>query len=89
MSTMYLKNEKIEAMEMDGQLLLLNPDCLSVTKVNEVGGFIWSYLNESVTIDYLEQRILQQYEGIEPIQVEQDVRRFLDHLIRIGLVRCA
>lgn len=84
----YVRNNDYEAVELDGEWIVLNTDNYTVTKLNETGGFCWSLLREAHSADSLLQAILSRYEWVSET-TQQDLEVFLSDLIRCGLVKHA
>jgi len=74
-----------EAVEMDGEWVILDGDRYVVTKLNEVGGFIWERLKQGSTLEMLVRGLTGEYD-IEPEQARADIEAFVDRLIGCGLV---
>ncbi|MGM0884609.1 MAG: PqqD family protein [Bacillota bacterium] len=81
-----LRQENIETAELDGEWLLLNIETHGITKVNELGGYIWSILPEYPTVDQLAEKIHAEY-GVEMEVVRADVEAFVKMLIEAGLLK--
>lgn len=75
----------IEAVEMDHEWVILDGERYMVTKLNEVGGWLWSKLREGTTLERLVLLMTEQYD-IEPKQARADIVQFVEHLIECGLV---
>jgi len=84
-SGVWFKPEQVETAQLDGEWILLNMDTHAVTKLNEIGGYIWSIIAECSTIDEIIDKVLMQYDT-DRTQVEQDVTIYLDDLMNIGLL---
>lgn len=80
-----LRRENIETAELDGEWLLLNIDTHGITKVNELGGYIWSILPEYPTVAQLAEKVHTEY-GVEIEVVLDDVLAFVETLIEAGLL---
>ncbi|SDS28712.1 Coenzyme PQQ synthesis protein D (PqqD) [Paenibacillaceae bacterium GAS479] len=79
------RQEFIETAELDGEWVLLDLDSHSITKVNEMGGYIWELLENSQTISQLTDRIASEYDA-DRAQVQSDVEAYVAELIRVGLI---
>lgn len=86
--TSYIHKEKFEVLELDGESVILNSEAFMVTTLNEVGGFCWSLLHEACTIRQIVQTVRTHY-VIEDESIEQDIARFVTHLMDCGLIRHA
>ncbi|WP_169082876.1 PqqD family protein [Paenibacillus sp. PL91] len=81
-----LRRENVESAELDGEWLLLNIETHGITKVNELGGYIWSILPEYPTVAQLAEKIHTEY-GVEMEVVSADVQAFVKMLLEAGLLR--
>jgi hypothetical protein len=88
MIAQYFRKNDYEAVELDGEWIVLNTDDYTVTKLNEVGGFCWSLLSGDQTVNSLIQAIRKEYECVNET-VEMDVEAFLTDLAQRGLVQHA
>jgi hypothetical protein len=75
----------VEAMEMDGEWVLLNPETCTITKLNELGGLIWSMLQREEELPAIGRAIMAEYD-IEEAVAREDLSRFLDSLQAVGLI---
>lgn len=80
--------EHTEAVEMDGEWVILDGQRYVLTKLNEVGGWIWNRLKEGATLEMLVADLTEEYE-IEAGQARTDIQSFIDKMIECGLVRHA
>lgn len=74
-----------EAVEMDNEWVILDGNKYLITKLNEVGGMIWSKLQNGTTKDALIPMMLEQYD-ITDEQAEIDIEAFLEQLKACGLI---
>jgi hypothetical protein len=88
MSTPYIRKSNYESVELDGEWIILNTEGYTITKLNEVGGFCWSLLSSSQTIDSMVQALLDQYK-IADEAVEEDIESFLADMMECGLIQHA
>jgi hypothetical protein len=79
--------ESAELMEIEGEVIILNPETHSVTKLNESGGQLWQLLSESRTVEELTDHLASSYDGVPRDQIQEDVRKFIQNMQEIGLVR--
>jgi hypothetical protein len=89
MNAIYRRQENTEFLEMEGEYLVLDQDAFTVTKLNELGGKIWSLIDGSRTAEQLAELIAAQFRGVEPQRIREDVRLFLERLTSFGLIRIA
>lgn len=74
-----------DAVEMDGDWVVLDGERYQVTKLNETGGFLWNLLKEGATLGMLIRSLMEAYE-IDAAQAEKDITAFMQHLTHCGLV---
>ncbi|CDN41899.1 MULTISPECIES: PqqD family protein [Paenibacillus] len=79
------RQESVESAEMDGEWVLLDLDSHSITKVNEMGGYIWEQLEHHNTLGQLIDRIASEYD-VDREVARRDAEVFIAELIRVGLV---
>ncbi|MBD8071117.1 PqqD family protein [Bacillus sp. PS06] len=86
MSIKYIRRSDYEATILDDEVIILNTDNYTITKVNEVGGFCWELLHESLTINNIIDALQTKY---YQDQTEEDVESFLSVMMECGLVKHA
>ncbi len=74
-----------EAVEMDGEWIVLDAEKYLVTKLNEVGGWIYSRIQAGDTLDMLVKSMSGEYE-ISEEQARSDILVFMAQLVECGLV---
>lgn len=84
----YIRSTQSEAVEMDDEWVILHADRFTVTKLNEVGGVIWSLLGEPQTVQSLSNELRKEYD-IPEETAREDVEHFLAKLTDIGLIQHA
>ncbi len=89
MSAHYRCLESAELMEIEGEMLILNPETFAVTKLNASGAEIWRLLGEHGTVRQLSERLAASYSEVPVDQIEVDVRVFLKNLQEVGLIQVA
>lgn len=75
----------VDLAEMDGEWVLFNAETCQVTKLNELGGLIWTSLMKQEDVSRIVDRIREEYD-IDRETAEQDCLRFIQQLKDIGLV---
>ncbi|MCR8635417.1 PqqD family protein [Paenibacillus radicis (ex Xue et al. 2023)] len=88
MKPLYVQTSNCEAVELDGEWIILNTDEFTVTKLNEMGGFCWSLLSQSQSIFSMIEAIHDHYE-LDDNKAEQDMEAFLADMMKYGLVQNA
>jgi hypothetical protein len=69
----------------DQTVLLFQKDTSLAVPVNESGAAIWNMCDGGHTAGQMVDKLAETYDQ-ERSRIEQDVRTFLDELIRLGLV---
>lgn len=82
------RNEQVETEQIDGEWIIFDTVKQSVTKLNALGGLIWSIIPEHQTTEELISYIKSEYKVEEDI-VSTDVHSFVNELIQVGLLRYA
>jgi hypothetical protein len=81
----YRWSKDVESLKLDEDWLLINTQTFTLTKLEDLGGFIWSNLCESISRTQVIERVLDEYNAAKE-QVVQDVDYFLNHLIQLNLL---
>jgi hypothetical protein len=88
MMKQYIQNKNVEATELDDEWVIFNTEQYTITKVNDVGGYCWSLLNQPQTADTLTQSLVEKFSSPESKElIEKDIEEFLDNLINCGLIQ--
>ncbi|TVY05659.1 PqqD family protein [Paenibacillus cremeus] len=85
----YIQKGNYDAIELEGEWIILNTSDYTVTNLNEVGGYCWSLLNEAQTVASLARAIQGKYEWVSEESVDADLEQFLSDLKQCGLIRHA
>jgi hypothetical protein len=87
MMTHFIQKGNVEAIELDGEWIILNTEQYTITKLNGVGGLCWSLLNKIQTVETLTNSLVEEYKAVQnKEQVKQDVEEFLSNLSECGLI---
>lgn len=81
----YVQNKKYDVTKLDDEYVVLNTDNYTVTKLNAVGGFCLSLLEEEQTIASLLQAINEEFPE-EGQPEEGEIEEFIMDLIQCELV---
>ncbi|MBT2642220.1 PqqD family protein [Bacillus sp. ISL-41] len=88
MTAQYIQKRNYEATELDDEWIILDPDRLTVTKLNQVGGYCWSLLKEPQTSISLTRKVMQDFSSnLHEGLVISDIEDFLFNLQRCGLIK--
>lgn len=74
-----------EAVELDGEWIVLDAEKYLVTKLNEIGGYIYTSLQKGSELQDIVQSISEQYE-VPYEEAHRDSLAFIQHLVDCGLV---
>lgn len=75
----------VESVEVDGDWLIMDPEQLTMTKLEDVSAYIWARLQVPRTVSDLVDDILQEY-AINRDIVEGDVHNLLNNLRSLRLL---
>ena len=90
MTERYVQRKKYEASQFDDEWIILNTDLYTVTKVNEVGGFCWSLLENAQTVDSIAAAVAGHFNISETDEmILGDIKDFIMELHHYGLVEYA
>ncbi len=69
------------------ETILLNYELGNYYELNEVGGFIWSLLQDkkSLSVQEIQKNVLEEFD-VEPAVCEQELTTFLGNLLREKLI---
>jgi hypothetical protein len=88
MADQFKRNINVEAIEFENEMIVLQADRYTVTKLNEVGGFCWSLLIHPMSIKNLAAEVQKRYDITEQ-EAQNDIENFLAELLKLGLVQRA
>lgn len=77
--------ENLELMEMDNEWLVINPETLTITKINDVGSMIVEGLIKAMSFEEIVEKIQNEYD-VEVEKATSDLITFINQLIEAGLV---
>ena len=90
MNTSYVQRSQCEATQIEDDWVILDTNLYTITKINDVGGFCWSLLNEPKTLDSLVDSVTEEfYVKIPKSTIQRDIENFLSDLLNYGLVEHA
>lgn len=84
--TTYIQTDNYEVTRLDDEFIILDMDQFTITKLNAMGGLIWSLLSEVQTAESLMHAIQEQYPCSDD-HVKSDIQFFLSDLIHCGLIQ--
>jgi len=74
-----------DAVELDGEWVLLDSQRYVVTKLNEAGGRVWGRLKEGATLEMLVADLVAEYE-IDADRARMDIEAFVNRLSDAGMI---
>lgn len=81
----YRWSDSAESVEMDGQWVILHAEQQTMTKLNELGGWIWENLKDGAVVGDLIAQVVDTFEVTADV-AQQDVLSFLESLREIGVI---
>ncbi|NOU97312.1 PqqD family peptide modification chaperone [Paenibacillus sp. LMG 31456] len=88
MMPQYIQKNNCEAVELDGEWIILNTEDFTVTKLNEMGGFCWLLLSQGQSICSMMEAIHDKYE-LDGDNAEQEMEDFMADMMKYGLIQDA
>ncbi|QSO53690.1 PqqD family protein [Alicyclobacillus curvatus] len=85
MSAEYRWNKNVEAVEVEGEWVILHSDHQTITRVNETGGMIWALLQEGKSLNSIAQFVMQEFD-VTFDQAVSDVEAFIGELRKLDVV---
>ncbi|WP_226667530.1 PqqD family protein [Metabacillus litoralis] len=85
---LYIKEREYETVQLDEEWIVMNTDKFTVTKLNGIGGYCWSLLENPQSIQSITQLVEIHYQ-IKNSTLSNDIEDFISELINFGLVRHA
>jgi len=86
--SLYKRTENYEETILDNEWIILNTENQTIVKLNEIGGFCWSVLDQPKSFESIIQAFHEAYD-VQDHPIENDIRQFLADLEEIGLVKHA
>ncbi|PEL07014.1 lasso peptide biosynthesis PqqD family chaperone [Bacillus sp. AFS017336] len=80
-----IQNEGNIVSDMDGETVMLNVQKGKYYNLGELGGVIWSYLEESIKVSEVVTALISEYE-IEQKECEEHLVTFLNQLLSENLI---
>jgi hypothetical protein len=74
-----------DAVELDGEWIVLDAEQYVVTRLNETGGFLWNLIKKGATVNMLTEALVEEY-GIPREMAKHDAENFIARLQELGLI---
>ncbi|EFQ82223.1 hypothetical protein HMPREF0063_12588 [Aeromicrobium marinum DSM 15272] len=84
----YARRAGVNAVDMDGELVMMGLEQGEYYGLRGTAASIWGYLEQASDVQTLASRLAEEYD-VEVDRCRPDVVRFLDDLLRRGLVEPA
>src|SRR6266851_802050 len=86
----FVRSRSVVSRQVSGETLIVPVrgkvgDLASIYSVNEVASLIWQLLEIPRDVSELVSAVEREYD-VDPQQVEQDVSKFLDDMLSVGLI---
>lgn len=85
MSAQYRWNPHVEVAELEGEWVVMNVEGLTMTRLNELGGFILAQFEQSCALEPVVNQVVDVY-AVDRDQATRDVNRFVQSLRDAGLL---
>jgi len=85
LDTVILKNQEIDATELDGEVVMMNLDKGQYFMMNQVGSRIWGIIGEPIKVSKVIDTLLGEFE-VESKECEETVVEFLGKLKHAELI---
>lgn len=82
--TQFIQRNCCEVTQLDEEIIILNTEHFTVTKLNAVGGYCWSLLSDYQTADSIHREVEEKFSGET---LKSDIDLFLTELAKCGLVQ--
>lgn len=83
--TTYLRRPELNAVEMDGELVMMGQEQGEYYGLRNVAASIWAHLAEPRTLEDLVRLVSEEYD-VQPDTCRPDIVRFIDELVGKRLV---
>ena len=70
-------SEKVNAAEVDGEIVLIDPDSEEFIGLNKVGSFVWKSLENGLAIEEIVAKLEREYGNGT---IREDVSRFVEKM---------
>ena len=80
------RNPKVEEAPLQGELMLFDPEGSKFYVLNRTMAFVWRRCDGAHTQAGMLEGLQAEFESVETVSAEADVRRALDELLALGLV---
>ncbi|QSO45460.1 PqqD family protein [Alicyclobacillus mengziensis] len=85
MTVQYRWNQDVEAVEIEGEWIILHANHHTITKINGTGGVIWSLLERGNDVDTIIQALTEEFD-VDAVHAASDVETFLGELRKVDVV---
>jgi hypothetical protein len=75
----------VESVDVEGDWLIMHPETMTITKLEDVAAYIWSNLKNPATATEVVDAVLSEF-AVSREVAEPEVEKFLSELMQIGLL---
>lgn len=87
MTTQYIQKNNYDVTKLEDSYVVLNTDNVTVTTLNEVGGYCWELLSVIQSVASMVGALQNKFDWDVPAEeVREDVKKYLDELMECGLI---
>ncbi|WP_284124999.1 PqqD family protein [Parerythrobacter aestuarii] len=84
--TLLQRNPHLEAVEMDGQTVMMDTREGCYFALDEVGGAVWTLLERPNSLKTAIDHVASRFDSPDREELENDIEAFLTDLLRRGLI---
>lgn len=81
----YVRKQNVTFSTIDDEVVLIHPESGNYFSFNKVGSYIWMCLENPISIEELEQRLMLKY-SVSEAQCKKEVKEFLEELSEKKLI---
>ncbi|MCU6794214.1 MULTISPECIES: PqqD family protein [Paenibacillus] len=85
MNTLYKRSSLTQAVECEGEWVIIHVSHDTITKLNDTAGSLWAMLNKSMTVNQLVALASSHNMPLTEVAAA-DIEMLLEQLVHIGLV---
>ncbi|MDD5698341.1 MAG: PqqD family protein [Victivallaceae bacterium] len=80
------RNDNPLANELDGEVIMLDPEAGTYYNLNRVGSVIWKFLEQPATLDDICRKVLSQFDVDEEL-CRKDTVEYIKQMNSYGLIK--
>lgn len=87
MNAQYQRTPNVTESSVGSKRILYHPIHKKAVVLNATGSWVWTQLDQPVTLDGLVSRLHEEYPGSPADQLRQDLQAYLDELLQQEVVK--